>query len=199
MSFALGVRSTTAPLTTCSVCSLVSFPVSVLRGTRLLLDPAPCCCIIASSHPGCDASLAMAKLHAGTKCHPFSSSSVIPCLMRLWWRWVGTRRAAIVLCRQTCSLPTPRGHEPLCTLSLHRHGKRQALASGSGEKGRGHDLKVRRPQRKNETSVMRVHGPGGRGSRAGEGPPEGGGSAPRDITSSGFPGLEIEELRRRWW
>nr|XP_020768900.1 phosphatase and actin regulator 1 isoform X1 [Odocoileus virginianus texanus] len=50
--------------------------------------------------------------------------------MRLWWRWVGTRRAAIVLCRQTCSLPTPRGLEPLCTLSLHRYGKRQALASG---------------------------------------------------------------------
>lgn len=51
----------------------------------------------------------------------------------------------------------------------------------------------------NTYSVMRVHGPGGRGSRAGEGPPEGGGSAPRDITSSGFPGLEIEELRRHWW
>nr|XP_020768902.1 phosphatase and actin regulator 1 isoform X3 [Odocoileus virginianus texanus] len=46
---------------------------------------------------------------------------------------------------------------------------------------------------------MRVHGPGGWGSRAGEGLPEGGGSAPRDITSSGLPGLEIEELRRRWW
>lgn len=198
MSLASGVRSTKASLRTC-VCSWVSFPVSVLHGTRLLPAPAPCCGIIASSHPGCDASLAMAKLHAGTKRHPCSSSFVIPCLMRLWWRWVGIRRAAIVLCRQTCFLPTPQGHGPLCILSLHRHGKRQALASGSGEKGRGHDLKVRRPQRKNETSVMRVHGPGGRGSRAGEGPPEGGGSAPRDITPSGFPGLEIEELRSRWW
>uniref|UniRef100_A0A8C2RZ66 Phosphatase and actin regulator n=1 Tax=Capra hircus TaxID=9925 RepID=A0A8C2RZ66_CAPHI len=45
--------------------------------------------------------------------------------MRLWWRWVGIRRAAIVLCRQTCFLPTPRGHGPLCILSLHRHGKRR--------------------------------------------------------------------------
>lgn len=123
--------------------------------------PGPCCCTIASSHPGCDVSLVVAKLRAGTKCHFCSCSFATLCLIRLWWRWVGTKRAAIVLCRQTCSRPSPWGREPLCVLSLHKHGKRQALASGPGGEKQRPCSRSWEATRKKGTSVRRVHAPGG--------------------------------------
>lgn len=60
------------------------------------------------------------------------------------WRWVGTRRrAAIVLRRQTSFLHLP-GAMGLFTVEpgLQQHGRKRALASGLGERGRGQGPKL---------------------------------------------------------
>lgn len=63
------------------------------------------------------------------------------------------RRAAIVLSRQMSSCMSLGLRASV--LSLHKCGRRQALASRQGRKARGHGPTVKRPQGKKGTSVKR--------------------------------------------
>lgn len=151
----------------------------------------------------------LAKLWASPQaCH--LCSIVIPCLMRPWWWGMGTRRrAAIVSARQDMFSLVSRGQGPcVCWLGLHQPCKRQPLASGL--------------ERQTEAMVLKWEGHKGRiellwgeesclcfsplahrpqGARLGRGHSEeaGTGSAWQAMTQGALPGVQIEEVRRRWW